>query len=36
MMIYGRTPMHWIKQGLNNKKIIASYIVVFILGAIIF
>lgn len=36
MIIFGNTPKDWKRKFLNNKWLIASYVVMFMLGALIF
>jgi hypothetical protein len=36
MIIFGHTPREWRRRALNNKALIVSHIVMFILGGIIF
>lgn len=36
MIVFGHTPREWKRRALENKMKIISYVVVFILGGIIF
>lgn len=36
MIIFGHTPREWKRRFLLNKWLVASYVAIFILGAVIF
>lgn len=36
MIVFGHTPREWKRRFLNNKWLFISYVIVFILGALIF